>query len=88
MKDKKTDDLMYPENTDFAAAPDEFETAEEYLGFVSNGMTNNEKIDELDRKLDQLIYLQKTAQEMALQGYEVPATENTEEENHGNNKDH
>ena len=46
MKDKKTDDLLYPENTDFAAAPDEVESAEEYLGFVSNGMTNNEKIDE------------------------------------------
>ena len=59
------------------------------VGSFENALReNNEKIDELDRKLDQLIYLQKTAQEMALQGSEVPATENTEEENHGNNKDH
>ena len=34
------------------------------VGSLENALReNNEKIDELDRKLDQLIYLQKTAQE-------------------------
>ncbi|MCR5212432.1 MAG: hypothetical protein K6C41_07790 [Lachnospiraceae bacterium] len=58
------------------------------VGSLENTLKeNNEKIDELDRKLDQLIYLQKAAQAMSLQGSEDPKSENTEE-NHGNNKDH
>ena len=54
---------------------------------------NSEALRELDRKLDQLIYLQKRAQEFR----ETPETAETEteisnkdgsEEHHGNNEDH
>ena len=46
MKEKKNSHILHKENIDFADAPDAFETAGDYLGFLSNGMTNNEKIDE------------------------------------------
>ncbi len=49
MDNKKTSgELLHPNNIDFAVAEDNFETSEEYLGFASNGMTNNEKIDEFN----------------------------------------
>ncbi len=37
---------MPPHNSDFADRRDEFDTSGEYLNFSSNGMTDNEKIDE------------------------------------------
>ena len=39
---------LYPENADFAIAPENFDSTADYLGFISNGMTNNEKIDEFN----------------------------------------
>ncbi len=53
---KKTDDLMLPSDSDFAGQREEFDSSGEYLTFSSNGMTDNEKIDEFnyyDRYLDE-----------------------------------
>lgn len=45
-----------PDDDDFALRPEDMENAGEYLGFASNGMTDNEKIDEynyFDHYLDE-----------------------------------
>ena len=47
MKNKKLHgETLDPENIDYAASDDEFDTSEDYLAFASNGKTNNEHIDE------------------------------------------
>ncbi len=38
--------LIPPHNSNFADRPEVFDTSGEYLNFASNGMTDNEKIDE------------------------------------------
>lgn len=43
---KHPSDLLLPHDSDFADQPEEFDTSGEYLNFSSNGMTDNEKIDE------------------------------------------
>ena len=45
-KNNNADNILSPQNIDYAAVPEEFDTTDVYLGFASNGMTNNEKIDE------------------------------------------
>ncbi|MBR2177056.1 MAG: hypothetical protein IJ861_08950 [Clostridia bacterium] len=44
----RKNDLLHPENSQYAFAPDNMDEAEDYLGFASNGMTDNEKIDEFN----------------------------------------
>ncbi len=48
--------LLFPHNSDFADREDEFDTSGEYLNFSSNGMTDNEKIDEYNYYMDYLGY--------------------------------
>lgn len=53
---QKTNDLLLPHDSDFSAQREEIDTSGEYLNFASNGMTDNEKIDEFnyyDRYLDE-----------------------------------
>ena len=53
---KYTKGLMFPHNSDFAEFRDDFDTSGEYLNFSSNGMTDNEKIDEYNYYDDYLGY--------------------------------
>lgn len=49
MKQKKPGEIkttLYSENTGYAFQPESFDDTDTLLGFLSNGMTNNEKIDE------------------------------------------
>lgn len=50
-------DLLLPQDSDFAKEAEEFETSGEYLNFSSNGMTDNEKIDEYNYYDEYLGYL-------------------------------
>ena len=43
---EEKDDLLLPQDSDFADEAEEYDTSGEYLYFSSNGMTDNEKIDE------------------------------------------
>ncbi len=43
---KKDKNLLLPNDSDYADEPESFSSSGEYLDFSSNGMTDNEKIDE------------------------------------------
>ncbi|MBQ8134877.1 MAG: hypothetical protein IJ192_10805 [Clostridia bacterium] len=44
--ENNADTTLHPANVDYAVLPEDMDSARDYLGFISNGMTNNEKIDE------------------------------------------
>ncbi len=56
--DESSIDTLHPENVNYAVLPEDMDSARDYLGFISNGMTNNEKIDEynyFDNILDETV---------------------------------
>ncbi len=47
-KRNRKEEVRHPENSRFSSCPEHFGDTSEYIGFASNGMTDNEHIDEFN----------------------------------------